>query len=39
MVLVPLLLVVGEDTEEESDAEDEEAADHQHGHSQEEDWH
>ena len=39
MVLVPLLLVVGEDTEDESGAEDEEAADHQHGHNQEEDWH
>ena len=39
LVLVPLLLVVGEDTEDESGAEDEEAADHQHGHNQEEDWH
>ena len=34
----PLLLVVGEGTEEESDAEDDKAADHQHGHSQEQDW-
>ena len=41
LVLVPgpLLLVVGEDTEDESGAEDEEAADHQHGHNQEEGWH
>ena len=38
-VLVPLLLVVGEDTEEESGAEDDKAADHQHGHNQEQDWH
>ena len=38
LVLV-LVLVVGEDTEDESGAEDEEAADHQHGHNQQEDWH
>ena len=38
MVLVPLLLVVGEDTEDESGAEDDKAADHQHGHNPEEDW-